>query len=78
MRRTLFALVSIVVAVGIFFAASAAARPVAHVQQEAASKVVRYWTPGRMMDAAPASVRSPAAKPSKEGGGSTPSGTSNA
>lgn len=71
MRRTLLPLVAIAFVVAMSAAGSAAAYPVAHVDQAPGQKVIRYWTPERMRQAVPAEQASrvlPAAKPEKGGG----------
>jgi hypothetical protein len=78
MRRTLLPFVSIAIVAAIF-AASASARPVAHLEPAPPEKVIGYWSAERMRGAVPvdrASRPVPAAKPSKGGGGSTATGVS--
>lgn len=78
-RRTLLPLVSIALVVVMSCAGSAAAYPVAHVNQEPPGKVLRYWTAERMQNAVPADRDSrpvPAAKPAKGGGGTSTSAKS--
>jgi V8-like Glu-specific endopeptidase len=71
-RRTLALLVAIALVVAAFFAASAAAYPVAHATKKSAAEVTRYWTAERMRQAIPADRDSrpvPSAKPARGGGG---------
>lgn len=80
MRRTLLPLLATVLVAAPWCVGSAAAYPVAHVNQEPHEKVIRYWTPERMSQALPLQRDSrplPAAKPQKGGGGvSTSAGVS--
>lgn len=74
MRRTLLPLLAIVLVAAPWCVGSAAAYPVAHVDQEPHEKVIRYWTPERMSQALPVQRDSrplPAAKPQKGGGGTS-------
>jgi V8-like Glu-specific endopeptidase len=70
-HRTLLPLVAIAFVVAMSCAGSAAAFPVAHLNQEPDEKVIRYWTAERMRQAVPADRDSrplPSAKPEKGGG----------
>jgi len=74
-HRSLLSLVAIALVAAMFGAGSAAAFPVANVNQKPSQQVIGYWTSERMTQALPAgsdAPRVPAAKPQKGGGGASP------